>query len=234
MKNNEESPKKKSDSNAADIMKKLHDLGYVGVISNVKEEELFVISDESDKEMQLIIDLMVQIIRRRSDDKVNFLGVPLENIWDGFEQFDKDNPPYKLMKEDKLKDKDALKSTEPKKIWIKADHSHSIEDILRLMREWGYKVSEPAALTNGEFGIELQGVYPFNTRESDELKSLDGQEDLMSVASAEQFLKEYGQIKVSLNDIPSTTVNDLPYFKESDLCKYIKGILTVVIKDLDA
>ena len=77
MKNNEESPKKKSDSNAADIMKKLHDLGYVGVISNVKEEELFVISDESDKEMQLIIDLMVQIIRRRSEDNVNFLGEPL-------------------------------------------------------------------------------------------------------------------------------------------------------------
>ena len=163
---------------AADIMKELQGLGYVGVISNAKEDELFVISDESDKEVQLIIDLMVQIIRRRSDNKVKFKE-PLEDISADFERYDRDNPSdfwgkvFKSMKEDNLEDSNALKET--------------FETIFK---------------------------YPFGCQscEPNELKSLDDQEDLMSVASAEEFLEQYGQITVSLNDVPSTTVNDLPYF----------------------
>ena len=218
MKNKEESPKKKSDSDSLIASVK-------NFMDNViwKDKDSYKFQDDT---FEVIVKQRVTAETQEDDELSKELEAWVDGLFEKVDAWEAERL--------NVSNKEESPKKEPKKIWIKADHSHSIEDILRIMRELGYKVSAPVALTDGEFGIQFQGVYPFNTRESDELKSLDGQEDLMSVASAEQFLKEYGQIEVSLNDIPSTTVNDLPYFKESDLCKYLKGILTVVIKDLDA
>ena len=135
-----------------------------------------------------------------------------------------------LMFEDKLKNKQNEDESTLRSLYIKFEEPS--ENIFPGFKRFD-RDNPPYWLKEA---FEPTFKYPFGSQSGDpkKFKRLDGQEDLMSVASAEEFLAEYGQIKVSLNDVPNTLVNDLPYFKESDLCKYLKGVLTTAIEILDA